>query len=494
MRVVRPPVLRALAVLALACLLAIGPEASARGAAAGLDTRLGARIRARLAKAGIASGRYGISVLERGASPAVVVAEGHLESLIPASVAKILAAAVALDVLGPGHRFETLVSALGRVENGTLDGDLVVHGAGDPGVQATYVGGSDPRYALRALAKGVRAAGIRRVTGSVLLDEGPFDREFTHASWTDEDKRSHYGAGVAGLGFHEGCLQVRVTGASRVGGAPLVHFPTTQGPYAYRLEAKTQAGKTTSIGAAFVGTPPALRVWGRAAPAKAAEMKVPVPDPVLFFGGAFVRTLREEGIEVSGGIRRARSDRERAGGPVVAQHAVELAPVLRAMNVYSRNVVASTVFKLCGAQHGGVGSWDSGEAAVRAMAKARDIDDARTRIVDGSGLSPENRTTAALLAQLLAALDQDVLRGPLLYDSLAVSGVSGTLKRRLRSSALKGRVHAKTGTLNDVRVRGLAGYIDGVRGHPGYIFAILLNGRGANTGVVDDIVRLIARR
>ncbi|MDJ0974107.1 MAG: D-alanyl-D-alanine carboxypeptidase/D-alanyl-D-alanine-endopeptidase [Planctomycetota bacterium] len=489
MRRVRLPFLRLLAVVLLGGLLGGTPDAAAQP-----DARLAAKIRQRLAKAGIKPGRYGISVLERGAVPSVVFAEGHLEPLIPASVAKVLAAAAALDVLGPGHRFETLVSALGRIENGVLHGDLVVHGAGDPGVQATYAGEDDPRYALLTLAKGVRAAGIRRVTGSVLLDEGPFDREFTHDSWTDEDVRSHYGAGVAGLTFHEGCLQVRVTGAPRLGSDPVLHFATTPGPYTWKLDAKTQAGKRSSVGAAFTGTPPRLRVWGKAAPKKAAEMKVPVPDPVLFFGGAFVRTLRTTGVKVDGGIRRARSDAERAGGPVVAQHSVALAPVLRAMNVYSRNVVASTVFKLCGVPQQGVASWASGEAAVRAMARARDIDDQRTRIVDGSGLSPENRTTAALLVQLLAALDGDVLRGPLMYDSLAVSGVSGTLRKRLRSKDLKGRVHAKTGTLNDVRVRGLAGYIDGRGGHPGYVFAILLNGRGASTIVVDDIVRLIARR
>lgn len=473
-------------------LLAGGESPWAREAAPTTNPRLGGKIRARLKKAGITSGRYGISVFERGPAPRVVFADGHLNPLVPASAAKVLTAAAALDLLGPTHKLETLVSALGDIDGGVLRGDLVVHGAADPGIQATYAGEDDPRYVLRQLAAGIREAGIRRVTGDLIIDEGRIDREFTHTSWTDEDKRSHYGAGVGGLNLHEGCVQIRVTGASRVGGTPILHFPTTAGPYAYRLEAKTVTGKSTSIGAAFRGSPGRLHVWGKAAPKKAAEVKVPVPDPGVFFGGALVRVLREQGVALAGGVRRAANDTERAGGLVVAEHSVPLADVLRAMNVYSRNVAASAIFKLCGAQVGKRGSWQSGEAAVRQAAEARDMYDGRTRIVDGSGLSPDNRATAAMLVQWLAELDSDMLRGPVMYASLATSGRSGTLRRRLRSKSLAGRVHAKTGTLNDVRARALAGYIDGKGRHPGYVFAILLNGKGSNSAVIDDIVRLIA--
>jgi D-alanyl-D-alanine carboxypeptidase len=58
---------------------------------------------------------------------------------------------------------------------------------------------------------------------------------------------------------------------------------------------------------------------------------------------------------------------------------------------------------------------------------------------------------------------------------------------------MAGRVHAKTGTLNDTRARALAGYVDGRGGHPGYVFAILLNGPGATHGVIDDVVGELCR-
>ena len=66
------------------------------------------------------------------------------------------------------------------------------------------------------------------------------------------------------------------------------------------------------------------------------------------------------------------------------------------------------------------------------MLRRRGLDpEGTTRIVDGSGLSTQNRTTAATLARLLHAFDRDLLRGPILYTSLARPGEEGTLKRRL---------------------------------------------------------------
>jgi D-alanyl-D-alanine carboxypeptidase/D-alanyl-D-alanine-endopeptidase (penicillin-binding protein 4) len=112
---------------------------------------------------------------------------------------------------------------------------------------------------------------------------------------------------------------------------------------------------------------------------------------------------------------------------------------------------------------------------------------------DGSGLSPRNRVSAGVLAQVLSSFDADILRGPVLMDSLPVAGESGTLRRRLRGRSVKGRVRAKTGTLNDTRARALAGYLDGRAGAPGYVFAILLNGGGTSHAVIDDLVRELAR-
>jgi D-alanyl-D-alanine carboxypeptidase/D-alanyl-D-alanine-endopeptidase (penicillin-binding protein 4) len=163
------------------------------------------------------------------------------------------------------------------------------------------------------------------------------------------------------------------------------------------------------------------------------------------------------------------------------------------MNRDSRNVMASTLFKVCGARALGIGSWENGTEAIHRMAINRRLDPGPTRILDGSGLSLDNRISARLLCDVLRAFDTDPLRGPALFESLPTSGKTGTLRRRMASRRLVGRVHAKTGTLNDKRVRSLAGYIDGKGGKPGFVFAIVLNGRGASHGLIDQLVEDIAR-
>ena len=91
--------------------------------------------------------------------------------------------------------------------------------------------------------------------------------------------------------------------------------------------------------------------------------------------------------------------------------------------------------------------------------------------VDGSGLSRGNRASALSMVETLKVMNfakgNDVF-----YQSLPVAGMSGTLRRRFRSTSVQGKVHAKTGTLRGVRA--LSGYLE----HPEYgtiVFSVMAN-------------------
>lgn len=470
-----------------------GVGALAREAGSATHTALAARIERRLAKAGLQAGRYGVVVLTRGRALRVAFARGADRPLVPASAAKLLTAAAALDLLGPSHRFVTRLTARGRVDGkGTLAGDLVLHGAADPNLSGRFFDG-DPMHVPDRFAGDVARAGIRRVDGALVLDEGLLDRAYVHPDWSASDKQNAYGAPAGGLSFNDGCIDVELRGGA-AGQPARVHLPATAGPWRVRNDVKTVAGAKALTGGEWIGDGRVLRLAGRLAPGARASFRVPVPDPTAFLGGALLHALRRRGIEVRGGQRRARDDADRMPGDPLAEHESELPPTLGVLNGQSQNVYASLLFKLCGAAFTGRGTWEAGGRAVRAMLERRHVADAGTTDMrDGSGLSPRNRVTAGVLANVLASFDRDILRGPVLIESLAVSGRSGTLRRRLRERGAAGRVHAKTGTLNDTRVRALAGYVDGRGRHPGYVFAILLNGRGASSAVIDDIVRELLR-
>lgn len=397
---------------------------------------LAVRIEARVAAGGLRAGSYGISVLALD-PPGIVFERDALKPLVPASVAKVVTAAAALDLLGPGWTYATTLSARGTFDaaTGTLHGHLVLHGTGDPNLSRR---GLEPKapHPLARLAKTAAEAGVRLVTGALVLDDGPFDREYVHPSWAPGDVASWYGAPVAGLSIDDGCALIAVKGGS-------------------------------------------------------AER--PVKDPLGSTGEAMVAALKAAGVRVAQGWRPALDARDRAPGTTVATVENDLATTLRVMNRRSQNFYASLVFKACGAAREGVGSWETGGRAVADAVSRRGVPADGVRLVDGSGLSRDNRLTAAALSRLLASLDADVLRGPLLRDSLALPGDDeGTLRRRLSDPDAKARVRAKTGTLSGVHA--LAGYVDGKDGARGWAFAIILNrnpGDGPATDLIDDVVREI---
>jgi PBP4 family serine-type D-alanyl-D-alanine carboxypeptidase len=163
----------------------------------------------------------------------------------------------------------------------------------------------------------------------------------------------------------------------------------------------------------------------------------------------------------------------------------------------SQNLYAALVFKACGAAREGRGTWESGSRAIEEALRRRGLSDGgKTVVVDGAGLAPTNRATASTVANLLLSLDADLLRGPLFHDSLAVPGEEGTLDDRLDDvPSLRGRLHAKTGTLGRRGVHAMAGYVDGEAGRPGRCFAILVNQRawkGDARGLIDGLVRDLA--
>ncbi|MGE0191785.1 MAG: D-alanyl-D-alanine carboxypeptidase/D-alanyl-D-alanine-endopeptidase [Planctomycetota bacterium] len=458
-------------------------------------TGLGNAIKARLRKAAVPERGVGIVWAGRGHDSRWLQEDGADRRLIPASAAKIFTAAAILDLLGPGAQVLTTLDARGRIEGGVLQGDLVVHGGGDPSLGDEPFQTSPLEVPDRFAAQ-VAAKGIRRVTGAVVVDDLLFDDDTRHATWTAEDRQAAYGAGIAALTLRRGCCHVLAKGADRVGAPAQLAASTGWGGAQVDNQVRTSASGRPALGARFDGN--RLVLTGEVPRGQSGAVEVPVPEPALLFAHAFAERLRAHGVTVDAAPRRARSAEDAAPGRTVAVHAAPLAPLLEHMLVESDNVYASTLFKLAGAVVTGRGSWASGEVAVARMLERRGVErpDASgafpTRILDGSGLSPANRTTAQALVDVLLSFDRDLVRGPLLRRALATSAAEGTMRKRLRDGSWAGRVHAKTGTLNDVRVRALAGYVDATDGRDGRVFAILLNGGVATHGVIDDVVRLLA--
>jgi D-alanyl-D-alanine carboxypeptidase/D-alanyl-D-alanine-endopeptidase (penicillin-binding protein 4) len=189
--------------------------------------------------------------------------------------------------------------------------------------------------------------------------------------------------------------------------------------------------------------------------------------PALAAAAAFKDALKAAGVAVTGRAVVGRAEADAV--ELAALASPPLVQILRTVNQESDNFTAEMLLKHLGAAVTGRGTTPAGAFVVRRALSEAGVPLAGVRIVDGSGLSLLDRLTADSLVALLGAVwDDPLLRGSFV-QSLAVSGRSGTLRRRLREPPAAGRVFAKTGTT--AISSALSGYVA-----DRFAFAVLQNG------------------
>jgi D-alanyl-D-alanine carboxypeptidase/D-alanyl-D-alanine-endopeptidase (penicillin-binding protein 4) len=421
-----------------------------------------------LAQAEYAVALWGIEVRSL-TSGEVLFEYGASTNMQPASTLKLVTTAAALDAFGPQRRFATAVETAARVdERGRLLGDLYLVGGGDPGLSARH---APPVGTLEALAETLFAAGIRRVEGRLIGHEGLFEASRRPEGWDWEDLVWGYGAEVSALSFHDNSVDLRASPGQGVG-APLVVVASPSTAY-YQLTSsattsprgsKQELKLTRELGGNRIhlsGTfPRRSRAW---------KGSVALEDPARYAATVLREVLTRRGITVVGDVETSADPLPETRRVLARHEGPALAALLREVNKESMNLHAELLLRQLGLTRGPKGSAESGREAVDAFLAKLHVGSQHWAIRDGSGLSEANLVSAHGMVDLLVAMDRHP-EAEVFRQSLAVSGVDGTLQYRLRT--VRRRILAKTGAL--AHVRGLVGYAtreDGDR----LAFAILLN-------------------
>ena len=444
---------------------------------------------------------WGVYVVDLDADR-VLYDRNATKRFIPASNMKLLTTAAVLDALGPRFRYRTRLYADGPIQNGTLTGGLVVRGAGDPTFGGRYNRG-DLTRAFRQWADSLRAAGVRRVQGTVIGDDDVFDNVQLGQGWQWDDLVWYYGAEISGLQFNEGTVHVDVRG-------------TTPGQPA-RIDANPDFGyvrfvnqtTTTAGGGIQEGYSRALSdnvfTVTTSVPAGQTEVEeLSVVNPTDYFVSTMVGVFREQGIDVEAELvdvdewgRRPRYETMRR----IAVHASPpLAEIVEQTNTDSNNLYAEHLLRTLGSyvyqgRDFPTGSAFAGYAAMEPLLTRLQIDPLSFRVADGSGLSALNRLTPVGIVALLRGMRDHPSRATrdAFVNSLPVGGRTGTLKRRYRSGDARGNVRAKTGYISGVRT--LSGYVTAANGHT-LAFSLLCNNYTVPTSRVnqaqDQIVEMLA--
>ncbi|MEM8738302.1 MAG: D-alanyl-D-alanine carboxypeptidase/D-alanyl-D-alanine-endopeptidase [Planctomycetota bacterium] len=448
---------------------------------------------------------------------AVVVRDAHTgqtlfatpnagEALLPASNQKLLTSATALDIYGPDAKLPTSL-----VHSGL---DLVAVGLGDPAFGDAALAsrlGRTPMSVFDDWAQALRDAGIERVRGDIVVVDTLFDDEFVHPTWSPRNRLAWYGAPIAGINFNTNCVDFFFD-PTTPGEAAVVRTVPPAGAFTYTGTVASR-GKKDKHGPVLGKRPePTEAGWSQyvvrgGVTTAAGPYSKPVDDPRVFFAHTLRAALIDRGVTVDGDARVAGSDYAFSGTQTaeIARHETPLLDVLGRVNTDSQNMMAEGLAKLNGLAYARAtaaqsadrsaatevrGSWAAGHLAVLSFLRQAGLDPAGVRCADGSGLSRDNRVSAAVLAGVLDHMLREHEHGEHFTASLAVSGMRGSLSRRLGD--LEGRVWAKTGTINGVSA--LSGYVFGEDGRAA-VFSVLHNGRGPASSArrqQDAVVRAVA--
>ncbi len=400
-------------------------------------------------------------------------AQGAGAKLVPASTMKLFTSAIALEKLGPEHTFSTDVLRDGTVEpDGTLKGNLVLRGDGDPSLSPRFVRGG-PGASMALLAQFVAGAGIKRVTGDIIADASGFESRRIPEGWLTRYAGAGYAAPFSALSLNENIVIVGIAPGGSGGAAKVFLEPATEG-LTITNTVRTVAGGGTRISARRIGDDRVVVSGTIGARAGTARYQLVVGDPVTFTAGAFKSALEAQGITVSGDIKVGRTPQN---APLVTSlPSPPLARLVSVMNRESINIFAELLFRNAarGLDHKTVGSAENAAQTLQQfLTKEVGASADAVSVTDGSGLSVLDRVTPRALVQLLGHAHRAPW-GSAFHASLPVAGESELLRNRMRATPAQGNLHAKTGTTNDVI--GLSGYVTAENGEI-LAFAFLYNGR-----------------
>ena len=410
-----------------------------------------------------------IAVPVAGGSP--LLEWNSARALNPASTMKLVTTYVALTQLGPDYRWVTTAHLDGRLANGVLEGNLVLRGSGDP------------KFVIEDLTEFIRrmrAAGLREIRGDLVIDDALFDLRAEPAAPLDGDASQPYNVGphAALMNFKSVRVVVRPAGEQvRIVLDPpladvrvvneLAMQPGNCPPGTVALWVRD--GGSPSAGAA----PPSIRVGGRYA-ASCGEQGIyaAVLTHRDFIHGFFKAAWQAAGGTLKG---RARIDTGSARLLPVWQHWQSpraLSEIAQDINKFSNNVMTRQVLLSAAATPAEPATPQRAREMVLRWLEARGMKFPELVIDNGSGLSRDERISAANLARLLShaagAAHADLFR-----ISLPQVGIDGTMRARLQRHPLSGRAWIKTGSLRDVK--SIAGYVDAASGRR-YAVVMIING------------------
>lgn len=384
--------------------------------------------------------------------------------LNPASNVKLVTTAAALSLLGPEHRYPTRLAAE-EVRDGVVMGDLYLIGGGDPMLTTGD---------LYELANQLHALGVKRIKGGIVVDATRFDGDGLPPGFDQKNELASYRAPTGACSLNFNTFEVHV-GPAAVGqpahGAIDPPVPSIE----LRNETKIVEGRDNGV-LVYVDQREDKTIvtlkGDRGVDLGRSLYRYPVNDPSRYAGEALRVLLKR--LDVKVGRAQVKTAKAPRRADTLATHRSDtLSVITRGVNKLSNNFMAEMVLHGLAPDDGATA--EAGLQRVKEWWAAAKLPAEGMRYGNGSGLYDNNRVAAAQMTAMLARVHEDFRIRSDFQASLAIAGIDGTTRRRMKETNAERWVRAKTGTLDGVSA--LSGYVGRPGRHP-IAFSILFNDLG----------------
>jgi len=403
----------------------------------------------------------------------------------PASTIKLVTTFVGLESLGPAYTWKTEAFLDGEITDGTLDGDLLIKGYGDPYFVIE-------RFWL--FLRELRNRGLSSVDGDLLIDDSYFELTADRPGSFDGQPLRVYNVIPSALLVNFQSVRFSFSPDAATGHVQIVADPMpTNLKISNRLKLARGGCRGYQNGVAITvgdmdSRNPVIFSGSLAENCREYSMSRSVLQPATYTYGVFKTLWEANGGQITGGVgsQTAPADRE----PFVSFASPPLADVIRSVNKFSNNIMARQLLLTLGAELiGPPGTVEKGREAIGLVLASRGLALIDLHVENGAGLSRETRISARDLGRVLLDASDSPYQAEFI-SSFALGGLDGTLRRRFTQDDLRGRVHLKTGRLDDVFA--MAGYVYSRSGRK-FIVVGMQNSKGAHQGPGEEAETALVR-
>ena len=394
--------------------------------------------------------------------------------MLPASTQKVFTAVAAKLVLGDEFKFETALLTNGKIQNGDLDGNLIVRFTGDPDLTSGQL------YDLLAELK---KQGVNKINGDLVLDTSVFSSHDRGLGWIWNDLTMCFNSPPSAANIDNNCFYAELDANQAPGETVKINVPAQ-----FPIQVFGQVYIADSNEAPYCQLDVVVHDNNRyqvkgclARQTKPFGLSFAVQDPDAYAAAIIQRQLKRLGIEFNGKVLQPQKMQQ---GQLLVQHFSKPLPdLLKKMMKKSDNQIADSLFRAVAYHYyKRPASFQLGTLAVKSILQKQGIKFGNSILADGSGLSRHNlvapKTMLAVLEYI--ARNEDKLH---LMETFPIAGVDGTISGRggLINPPLVKNVIAKTGSLKGVY--NLAGFMNNARGEK-VAFVQFIN--GYSTGELES--------